>query len=335
MTNFNRLNKNYETSIKIDVNSLTGNFEIPNLNPQTTNITENGTYEIADTDNNPQDMEIERVDNNRVLNLNKVKDGESLRDGSISLGRFNVNVPILQRYTNLIKSDSSSYDNPTPEARDFVLIQNRKTPPENYKGVYETTNSTALISKTINSNGEYLIKDDDYYNDLGQNQGVIGWWKVNVNVPPQQVITKINAIGDDYTINPSEFTKVDHTTTSVPGNAGDLFIGFRLKDNKWTVFTELLWVTGPDNYDVGDDDAIIYYKKISTVHRGPGTYTAPNTIIYDNSNNVVAECRMMEHYDSFGGGTKRYSNLDESTDIGNSIAYTFFPEYLIPSQFKN
>lgn len=64
--------KGYATNLTINVGSLAGFF---NLDANTRNISQNGTYQIGNFDNNAEDIEIERQ-NNRGMSIRLIEDGE-------------------------------------------------------------------------------------------------------------------------------------------------------------------------------------------------------------------------------------------------------------------
>ena len=126
---FTKVNDNYNYMTTLDINVRNLTTEVPSLNANIPPIMSNGVYEIADVDQNPDDLEIEPVNthntninnNKKELTLKKVNEKEMRDRAPINIGTFTVNVPsdvnnvedVLIEGTGRYYIDTYNYENNT------------------------------------------------------------------------------------------------------------------------------------------------------------------------------------------------------------------------------
>lgn len=194
LTQLNMNGKNYANEIEIDVSDLN---VLPVLNDNIQPITSNGVYEIADTDNNPEDLEIEKVDNRRSitkLNLIKKNDLDLDRDiimttkddaKPIQIGQFTVDVkPNLQGVRVVHNEEIVNRDRPLPITPSSGYDGLSMVQVDQIKLVPGTTNSLGPID-TITTNGTHIISRPVGSGALG----FLGDVKVEVNVEGENIPT--------------------------------------------------------------------------------------------------------------------------------------------------
>ncbi len=135
LTDYEDNGKGYATRLVINVGSLKGFF---NLDTNTRNISQNGTYQIGNFDNNAEDIEIERQ-NNRGMSIRLIEDGEE--DGT--------------------KSEGDTKDDPTPTPN----------PNANYTmGTFTVNVQPRLEDKTVTvttTDGTQTVSASTGYDGLG------------------------------------------------------------------------------------------------------------------------------------------------------------------------
>lgn len=162
LTDYEDNGKGYATNLTINVGSLAGFF---NLDLNTRNISQNGTYQIGNFDNNAEDIEIERQ-NNRGMSIRLIEDGEE--DGT--------------------KGDTKDDPTPTPN------------PNANYTmGTFTVNVQPRLENKTVTvttTNGTQTVTHESGYDGLG-----IVTINSNVSIPKTVVRYITMADGVEFTTN--------------------------------------------------------------------------------------------------------------------------------------
>lgn len=224
-------------SNKSGFNSFVVNVPPPQMNTLYNTIRQNGIYNLVDTDNNPDDIEIEPASNNQTKTLKLIKTNENenemqedTRDTPISLGQIVVNVPstpskllISKIYFSDIDMLDQIYDEDTVSfSDDFTEIQ------EGSPNIPLPAGYSVFFYRKLSENGRNKIKICYNYNHTGQTQTLSAWdgyfYIINpAELPGTDDVALVTANNNLVfgTIKPINLVNRDLTTNLVLN--GDLF----------------------------------------------------------------------------------------------------------------
>lgn len=262
-TEFNRNGKNYETTLSIDVSTLDPEApaEVPQLNPATTNIVANGVYEVADTDNNPEDMEITQVSNNRSLNITKIDSSEKAEEAGslikekvrgVNIGRFTVDVPQPKIQNSKTVTIDHNYD-----SIPYSLIPDGDNEAIRQANIIVNVPQNANIqdSKTVSIDQNYDIVPYSVNPDSGYD--AFRHLNVFVDVPEvklDEIVERTITSNGNYIIRPTPATP-QNPEASQGIKGADIRVNVELNNNLYYDFNPIFTsngthdITPPAGYD--------------------------------------------------------------------------------------
>ena len=198
--------QSFYNELYINVQDLT--TTLPQMNPLYNTITQNGVYNLVDTDNNPDDIEIESTTTNnnqrKIVKLEKTRDGDNdveEDDNRLSLGQIIVNVPpstapiLIDKFkfgqnsfifTDFNKNTSSNATNLTIQNTNGVIA------------IYEATEVwiiTLMINRSGSSNS-FAVQPNYYYMTFNLGSGYDNYiWLCNGSSNVISIVDNTNDSG--------------------------------------------------------------------------------------------------------------------------------------------